>query len=294
MDDVAAIRQLLAGKSRVTMWRATFVGITADGIVQCDVTNGDDTGRVPVQMTTAYMPQVNEQVFVLAIDGTSYYLIGPSVPKPPSGTIATVNATTVDVTTTLGTVTATFESGATLSAGQVVKLYWSGGAHVIGALTPPPAPPDPPAPPVPAKRRHVDVFTANDAGSFSGGRWWQSQPWASDTTLGAWFYGAKIRDTLQGAPVSKVEIWSTLAQRYGSNPLMGTHPHAAKPGGGPAISNATAVSPPNGGWLTLPTSFGQFLAGNVGGIGLAHGGYNKFRSLAEDPQSGALRITSTY
>ncbi|MBK0296208.1 hypothetical protein IAE22_28775 [Bacillus sp. S34] len=41
-------------------------------------------------------------------------------------------------------------------------------------------------------------------------------------------------------------------------------------------------------------SFGQFLATNLGGIGLAHGGFNKFRSLAADAQSGALRITSTY
>jgi hypothetical protein len=51
---------------------------------------------------------------------------------------------------------------------------------------------------------------------------------------------------------------------------------------------------PDGAWVTLPTTFGQYLSNAVGGIGLAHGGTNSFRSLADDPMSGALRITSTY
>lgn len=292
---VSTADQILAAAaaSPVHVWPATFVGLDDDGWVLCDVANGDQSGRVPAQVMTPYRPEVGERVFLLAVSG-SFFLVGPAVPKPARGTVTSVSSSTVTLDTDVGSVQATYDAGTSLSVSQQVKLLWSDGAHVVGILTAPPAPPTPPPAPVPAKRQHVDVFQAVDAGSFSGGRWWQAQPWASDTTLGAWFYGSKIRDTLQGAPVSKVELWSTLASRFGGNPNFGTHPHAGKPGAGPSIASATPLSPPNGGWLTLPTAFGQYLANNVGGIGLAHGGFNKFRSLSDDPQSGALRITSTY
>lgn len=283
-----------AGESSpVHVWPATFVGLDDDGWVLCDVANGDQSGRVPAQVMTPYRPEVGERVFLIAVSG-AFFMMGPATPKPPRGTVTSVSSSSVTLDTDMGSVQATYDAGTTLSVSQQVKLLWSDGAHVVGILTAPPAPPTPPPAPVPAKRQHVDVFQAVDAGSFQNGRWWQTQPWASDSTLGAWFYGSKIRDTLQGAPVSKVEIWSTLAQQYGAAPNFGVHPHAAKPAAGPVISSATTLVPPNGGWLTLPTTFGQYLANSVGGIGLAHGGFNKFRSLSDDPQSGALRITSTY
>jgi hypothetical protein len=291
-NDVSVLLDL-AKKSPVNVWPATFVGLDDDGWVLCDIKNGDASGRVPAQVWTPYRPEVGERVFVVSVNG-AFFLVGPAMPKPAQGTVKSVGSSVVTLDTDMGSVQATYDAGTTLSVSQEVKLLWSGGAHVVGILTAPAPPPPPPAPPEPVKRRHVDVFQPVDAGSFSGGRWWQPQPWASDSTLGAWFYGSKIRDTLQGAPVSKVEIWSTLASRMGSLPNFGIHPHASKLAGGPAITSATPIAPPNGGWLTLPTGFGQQLANAVGGIGLAHGGFNKFRSLSDDPQSGALRITSTY
>lgn len=292
MDDVDVIQDLLNGKAKVTMWLATFVSI--DGSVAwCDVANGGQSGRVPTRVTTSYRPQVNEQVFVLAVDG-KYFLLGPSVPKPAQGTVTSVGSNTVVVSTDLGDVTASVGVGMSLSSGQVVKLFWSDGAHVLAALTAAPTPVTPPPPPASEPARHVDVFNAVDAGSFSGGRWWQPQPWASDTTLGAWFYGSKIRDTLRAATVQKIELYASVASRYGNLPNIGYHPHAAKTGAGPSVTAARGIDVADGRWITLPLSFGQFLATNVGGIGLAHGGFNKFRSLAQDAQSGALRITSTY
>lgn len=291
-SDVSVILDL-ASKSPVTVWPATYVSLRDDGWVLCDIANGDATGRVSAQVMTAYRPEVGERVFLLAVSG-AFFLVGPATPKPAVGTVTAVNASAVTLDTDVGTVQATYDAGTTLSTSQVVKLLWSDGAHVVGILTAPPSPPEPPPAPVPTVRKHVDVFQAVDAGTFSGGRWWQPQPWASDTTLGAWFYGSKIRDTLQGATVSKIELWSTLTQRYGAAPNFGVHPHSSKPATGPAISDAVPLSPPNGGWLTLPLSLGQYLSNTVGGIGLAHGGYNIFRSLADDPMSGALRITSTY
>lgn len=292
MDDTDVILDLVGGKAKVTMWLGRFVGIDGSYAL-CDVSNGDASGRVPAKVTTSYRPEINEQVFVLAIDGT-YYMLGPSVPKPARGTVTAVTSSTVTVDTDMGSVQATYDAGTTLSASQVVKMLWSDGAHVVGILTAPPTPPTPPPPPEATTSKHVDVFNAVDAGSFSGGRWWQPQPWASDSTLGAWFYGSKIRDTLQSATVSKIELYVSLASRFGNLPNIGYHGHAGKPAAGPSIVAAAATNVADGAWVTLPLSFGQYLARNVGGIGLAHGGFNKFRSLAADAQSGALRITSTY
>lgn len=292
MDDVDVIRSLLDGKAKVTVWLATFVSVEGS-TVWCDIASGGQAGRVPTRVTTSYRPEVGEQVFVVAVDG-KFYMLGPSTPKPAQGTVSTVASSTVTVATDIGTVTATVGVGMTLSAGQVVKLFWSDGAHVLAALTAAPTPVTPPPPPGSGTSKHVDTFTAVDAGTYSGGRWWQAQPWASDTTLGAWFYGSKIRDTLRDATIQKIELYASVASRYGNLPNIGYHAHASKPGGGPVITGARATPVADGQWITLPLSVGQFLAANVGGIGLAHGGFNKFRSLAADAQSGALRITSTY
>jgi hypothetical protein len=291
VDVVDAIFDLVGGKTKVTMWPASFVGLDGDWAL-CDISNGDVAGRVPTRVTTEYRPEVNEPVYVIAVDG-KFYLLGPSVPKPAQGTVTTVGSDTVKVSTDMGDVTATVGVGVTLSAGQVVKLFWSDGAHVLAALTAAPTPPTPPPAPGGGTSKHIDVFQALDAGTFQS-RWWQAQPWASDNTLGAWFYGSKIRDTLRDATVSRIELYASVAQRYGAVPNIGVHPHPSKPAGGPSIQSATGVDVADGRWITLPLAFGQYLAANVGGIGLAHGGFNKFRSLAADAQSGALRITSTY
>ncbi len=90
-------------------------------------------------------------------------------------------------------------------------------------------------------------------------------------------------------------MWVNLAYKFGAAPNIGTHPHDVIPGGAPAISNARPIPVTSGTWLELPVEFGQALSdGSAAGIGLAHGGFNKFAALAADAQSGALRITSTY
>ncbi|ROS62211.1 hypothetical protein EDF38_1314 [Frigoribacterium sp. PhB160] len=289
--DVEQLESLLGDKSRVGMYAGAFVSYE-DKAATVDL---EGSRLLGIKSATPYLPAVGEQVWVQFIDGVPW-LLGPTVIPPGDGTIVTVSSESAVVETDIGRITATYTAGQALSSGQNVKLYWQGGPHVIGPLatTPPPKPtPDPPAPS--PSSRHVDVFTAVDAGSWSGAYGWrQAQVWASDSLLGAWFYGSKIRDTLADAAVEKIEIWSTLTQIRGNPPVFATHPHAGKPTGAPALSSSTATPVASGRWVQLPLSFGQFLASNVGGIGLNHGGYNKFRSLAEDPQSGALRITSIY
>lgn len=293
--DTEQVEQLLGGKSRVGMYSGSFVSYE-DRAATVDLEGSDEYSRLAgIRSATPYLPVVGEQVWVQFIDGVPW-MLGPTVIPPGDGTVFTVSPESVVVETDVGRVTATYTAGAALSSGQNVKLYWQGGPHVIGALaTTPPPTPVPPPPPEPVASRHVDVFTATDAGSWSQSYGWnQGQVWASDSLLGAWFYGTKIKDTLSAASIERVEMWVTLTQIRGSNPNFATHPHPSKPGGAPALTTVAALPVSSGTWLELPLSVGQFLATNVGGVGVNHGGYNKFRSLTEDPQSGALRITSTY
>lgn len=290
-DDVAQIEERLQGKSRVGMYSGSFVEYV-DLAATVDL---EGSRLLGIRSATPYLPSVGEQVWVQFVDGVPW-MLGPTVIPPGDGTVFTVSSESAVVETDIGRITATYTAGAELSSGQNVKLYWQGGPHIIGALatTPPPVP-VPPPPPEPTATRHVDTFTTVDAGSWSASYGWsQSQVWASDSLLGAWFYGSKIRDTLSGATVEKIEIWSTLTQIRGNNPNFATHPHGGKPGGAPTLERSTSIPVASGVWLELPLSFGQYLAENVGGVGVNHGGWNKFRSRTEDPQTGALRITSIY
>ncbi len=287
-DPAKVIHKLLEGKAAVDMFQAIFV--STDGTTMTVAVNGS---FFPAYPATPFRPQVNEPVWVMFVDGVAY-MLGPTTPWPGTGTVDSVAGGRATLSTDAGMVTATYNTVDSLAAGQTVKIYWSDGPHVIGILASAPTPVTPPVNPGTTPTQHVDTFSAVDAGSWSSGSgWWQSQVWASDSTIGAWFYGTKIADTLAGATVSRIQIYVDARQVYGSDPNFGTHDYASKPAT-PTISSATAIPVGGSGWFDLPLAFGTYLARTPGGIGLAHGGYNKYASLAEDAQSGSLRITSTY
>lgn len=288
MDEVSAIQDLLGDKSTVNTYLATFVSFEREEMLF-------DVGpeRIPAKAMTSYRPEVNEPVWLVSIN-RRFYFIGAALSKPGQGEILGLVDGRALVDTDIGEITASVAEGVGLVRGQIVTLYWQGGATVMNVLSTPRPVVEPPPAQGNAAVQHVDTFTAVDAGTFGGGNWNQRQVWASASTLGAWFYGSKIVDTLRGAPVQRIEIFCTLAQVFGDAPVFATHSHASKPGGAPALGNSTALRVSSGIWLELPLAFGQHLAGTPGGVGLNHGGFNKFRSLAEDPQSGALRITSIY
>jgi hypothetical protein len=98
-----------------------------------------------------------------------------------------------------------------------------------------------------------------------------------------------------GAIISRVEFFASMKQVQGFSPNFALHADRSK-GGAPSLGATTALSVAAGGWMDLPAGFGNALklGGGSFGVGVAHGGFNIFHSLAEDGQSGALRITSTY
>jgi hypothetical protein len=136
------------------------------------------------------------------------------------------------------------------------------------------------------------TFTAIDSGSRNTS-WNQSDVWASDTYIGAWFYGSKIKDTIPDtAIINQARMYLPIKKNFGSAPLLGRHTSATKPGGALTISSAAALSPRSG-WVDIPTSHIDFLKANDGGLGFNHGGFNIYTAVAADGLSGALDIIYT-
>ena len=286
MSDAATVLALLAGKSKVKVVSGFYRGL--DGL---RVLVEFDGGLVPCSTVTAYRPALNEPVWVASVDD-QLFLLGPTRPLPADATVVSTASGIAELTTDIGGVSATYESGATLSAGQRVKLMWGGDMpHVISVKSFDPDAVVPPGASGSGVKEYTKTFTATQAGSY-GSSWWQSQVWSSDNNLGAWFYGSKIPDTIpSGATIQWIEIYLSPQQIFGSPANFGLHNHTSKPGGAPTIGSLTATAP-HAGWLRLPTSFGNALrrGGSAKGIGIEHGGFHIFRSLSEDAQSGALRI----
>lgn len=289
-----AILTLLQGKSSVRLLTGSFVGFdVAGGRMLVDF----DQGRVPAHPVTAWRPEPTSLVWVAVVDGVAY-VVGPAVNPPADGTVVSTASGIATISTDIGNIEATYNSGVTLTAGQEVKLLAGNGYHVIGVKSTSPAAKVAEEAPGATVRGHTVEFGARgDSGSYrAGSGWWQSQVWASDNNLGAWFYDNTIADTIPAhATGFTVEIYLSVVQKYGSAPNFALHSYATRPGGSPSLSSSTAVSFGGSGWLTLPASFGDALKSGGGsrGIGLNHGGYNKFASPAADPMSGRLRISYT-
>lgn len=284
-----AARRVTESKSTVIPRVGRYVG--NDGTAAL-VDLGDQ--RIPVAFATPFIPEVNEPVWVDSIDGV-LRMTGPTLPKPGVGVVATRNGDYVKVTTDFGDFSMPFLNADPPSSGDFVAITWSQGPRCYKLSTSPDPVEPPPPPPPPAPEVKVAEFRAIDAGSTDRGaaRWWQAQPWASNSTYGAWFYGGQIKDTIPAsAEFISLEFYVSWQQRQGDPPRFVLHNQPFK---GP-VPTPTAFTAwiPGGGWQTPPDPaswFNQLRAGgSQWGVGLNQGGYNKFSSLAQDGMSGALRI----
>lgn len=284
-------------KSTVTPRKGRYVG--NDGMLAL-VDLGDQ--RVPVQFATAWVPQINEPVWVDSIDGV-LRLTGPTMPKPGVGVILTVTGTSCEVRTDFGDFRMPIApSSATPSSGDTVGISWSSQPW-CALLVDVPDPEEPPEPPsAGASEVKTAEFRAIDAGSTDRGspRWWQAQPWASNTTFGAWFYGSQIKDTIPAGATLVYEngqpqiflFIRKMQQNAGGTPRFALHNQFTK-GPVPAYQPFVEWNPPNG-WQTPPDPEGWFSAlkagGGAAGVGLNQGGWSQYASLAQDGMSGALLV----
>lgn len=290
MNDAVIVADALAGIPGASIRRGVYVGVDS-GMALVDM--GDS--RFPCEFGTGYIPVVGDVVLVVSIGPR--HLVVPAGAKPHAGTIVTVSPPSAVVATLAGNITAVIV-GTAPTSGDRVALYWTeDGPLVLGKLATTPVAPEPPVDPGTAPALRSATFRATHAGSTDRGaaRWWQSQPWASNTTYGAWFYGNAIKDTIPaGATFVSLEFKVNRVQDSGGPPRFALHNAGAPTSSLPGFSGYTEWDPPNG-WQVPPDPAGWFAALKAGGawsgIGLNQGGWNKFASLPQDSESGALRIS---
>lgn len=293
-DDTDVALDILRRKSTVRVAAGDYRGLHPDGSLRAVV--DFDGGRVPAYFQTPWRPVVNDPVWVQVVDGVAW-LMGPTSPRASDGTVVSVAGGIAVITTDVGEITATYEQGTTLTAGQQVKLQSHGGYHVLGVKsTSPVAPPPAPGGGGGGVTEVTQTFTAVDAGSFQG-YWWTGRVIAGSSNEGVWLYDYKIPWTIPStAQGVSIEIYLNPTQIQGANPIFTLHSYGAKPAGSPGLSGGTAFAVTGAGWYPLPIEWIDSLkaGGGAAGVGLNHGGYNIFASLAQDPQSGALRIRYRY
>lgn len=292
-----AAQRAVDQKSKVTTRVGVYVGNDGNTAL---VDLGDQ--RVPVAFATAWVPEVNEPVYVDTIDGVSR-LVGPTTPKPGMGVVVSLDASGdyVTVMTDFGNYLMPYAApdpdAPAPTSGDSVGIDWSSGPKCYRLSTSPDPvvpPPDPGGGSTP--QTFTQEFRAVDAGTtHPNGDWWQREVWAADGNVGAWFYGSQIRDTIpNGALFLSLEVSINRIQRFGSAPNWALHDLPGK-SGVPSFFGQTSWHPGGDGWQTPPNPQSWFDAlkagGNARGIGLNRGGYNKFSSLAQDGRSGALRIS---
>lgn len=294
VDDEQTLR-LVSGLSSITRRAGVYVGFR-EGFAVVDM-GGE---RFDARFASAgFVPQPNDAVWVETIGNgveRSVYMTGPATPRPGLGVVLTVGDPLVTVSTDFGEFSMPF-AGEQPTSGDTVGISWSSGPWCSKLSTSPEEPPPPPDPtPAPAPKVQEVEFRPFDAGTTHGnGDWWQREVWAADNNVGAWFYGNSIRDTIpSNAEFVSLQVYVNRIQRFGSPPNWAAHNLTGK-SGVPSFAHLTSWHPDGNGFQTPPNAHDWFNAlkggGSHVGIGLNHGGYNKFASLASDGMSGALKIS---
>ncbi|RUQ06680.1 hypothetical protein D8M34_06575 [Microbacterium sp. HSID17254] len=288
MSDVEVIQRQLAGVTSARSETALFVKM--DGPLAV-VNIGAAT--IPVRCVGFYPPVAGMPVRVDWVNGVPS-LTGPMRPLSPVGKITATGSPRATVTVDGVAYSLFYRSGYTPAVNDDVEINWATGIiqGKITGVTATEAPPESVAVP----ETFEFVVRAEDSGRFnSGGRWGNSDPWASNSTRGLWTYGDRIKDALAGVvSVNFVDVFLPLVSELG-NASIGVHEYGALPGFFPTIIDPLPL--PLGtraGWLRMP-NWGAFLALGQRGVGVLApgGGQTIWNGIATDPMSGALRFNVT-
>lgn len=262
------------------------------------IVNQADTS-FQVRSVSQYPPIPGEAVR-LERRGGEWVMLGPSVPRSPTGKVIATGTPQCTVEYPPGsgvTKQMPYNPNYTPVVNDLVLLNWESFGAVVCALT---ALPGSTVPvengPVGPIEYHPEPFTAIDSGSQRAGDWWTPTVRAGDPTSGGWFYGSKIKDTIPDAAViNRARIYLPLIyDPYGYDAFLGTHPNATKPGSGALAISGSYRLPARSDWVDIPTSYIDTLKANDGGLGFVFGlGYETWQSVAADGLSGALDITYT-
>jgi len=253
---------------------------------------GESTVSLP--FVGMYLPPAGHPV-QLELRAGQMVVTGPARPLPGIGVISATGTPRATVTAWGVDYLLPYRSSYTPVLGHNVEIQWTSDDGVIqGQVT---ATSNTVAPPVipggGVQPFHPDPFTAVDSASWGATYGWNTRDvWASDSYIGAWFYGSKIKDTIpDGAVIKSAAIFLSPRQVSGAAPNLRYHTSATRPGGAVTFAGTTFVLPSRTGWVSIPLAFIDYLKANNGGIGFDHGGYNIFRGTQADGQSGALDIS---
>lgn len=249
-------------------------------------------------------PNVGGHVWVLSVGDTALIIGKPA--RPAMGTVQS--------SPSQGFVSIATDDGKTRSlpysvddppvAGQRWLLDWAADGHAIARASgevgaPPYTPETSPLPGLGGGGVQERTFHPTDSGSFRGGWWTSKVYYAENNTVGAYFYGTSIKDTIpDNAPISKVQIYLNCELSQGSSSTFwGLHGFAGKPtGSGFSINDDVdkGYFGVGGGWYDFPLAWGDALkVGTSLGIGTAGPGYRIFTGVEGGQQHGAIRIEWT-
>lgn len=294
-DDVDFLLSRFAEASKVRMFAGLMVDVE-DGRAIVDI----EGSHIPTLMHGP-IPRVDDPVRVLFLDDQPY-LWGVTYPQPQIGVVGTIGTGYVQVLTDYGTFEQVQSGGTTPTSGETVLLAWPETGPVISSiLTAAPPPPVIPPTPDPVPKVMQTLFTATGSGTANegGSNWWNRNPYASSSTRGIYTYGRKIRDTLKGAEVLRIEVYLITVRDSGNQPRIGTHPLESVEGTAPEMDNLMSLTRPVNGWELLfdhedkVNGFADSLRSG-GGVGFDGAGYTIFKGVGVAPvdnQVGALRVT---
>lgn len=221
---------------------------------------------------------------------------GPARPLPGIGKITATGSPKATVAAWGVSYVLAYRAGYTPVVDDDVEISWSGDEGVIqGKVTavtvavPPPvlAPPG-------TTLFHPPPFLAIDSGTWnpSYSKWITRDVWASLSTTGAWFHGNTVKDTIPDSAVVKLaRIFLPPLSLTGGAPILQRHTSPTKPGSPVTFIGAGVALGSRSGWVDFPLSWVDYLKANPGGIGMNHGGFNKYRGTQSDGLSGALDIS---
>jgi hypothetical protein len=295
-----AVAENLAGIESARVTTGQYAAMNPDGTVMVDF----GQGLVQVYSAGFYTPLPGEYVRCLVAGVT--LMLGPVKPRPAYGKVTGTGSPRLDVQLADGTVVSLPRLSSYLepAVNDQVTILWANGGIVLGDQddTPtstyvPPSTSDNGA----APRQRTLYFASTDSGSQNGsgdsgsGNWWTNDVWCGASTIGAWFYGNQIDNSIpDDAQIDQVQVYVQEFQNSfpGSLATIGTHTLGSK-SGNVTVTGASEI-PRGTGWRTVPNSYGDLLkTGAAKGLATNHGGLHKFRSRRSSAQSGRIRITFT-
>lgn len=291
------------GRTLIEVTKARYVEQEGtQALVQLDNADADQmlvpnaSGEWPVPGDFVYLLQVADARFML---GAASMRANRGIVRGVTGQLANVEYP--EDSGVRGTFAV--PSGVTVQVGARVVIDHSAGDPVILAVYNPAPPeddpekptPKPPAPP-PAPKPKTATFNAawSDTGNSSG--WWNRNSnilypaqRGGGSNFATFGYGDRVARTVGSRTVTKAEIYLGVARSTN----LGLGWNTLTSASGAASSSGTQVVAVKNGWVNIPVSLAQALAGSGRALAFTdpQGTQNTLRGTGAGAQFGRLRIT---